>query len=89
MRLEQLQYFLEISKTGSIRKAADNLFISSPALSTALQNLEKELGFPLFKRQHSGVVLTSYGKKALAITQQIISITSQFSALAEDYQLGS
>lgn len=89
MRIEQLQYFTEIAKTGSIRKAADNLFISSPALSTAIHNLEKELGFPLFKRQHSGVVLTSYGQKALDLSQHILEITSKFDNIAQEYQFGS
>lgn len=88
MRIEQLHFFTEIAKTGSIRKAADNLFISAPALSSALQNLEKELGFPLFKRQRSGVVLTSYGKRALAISQSILELNDHFSIIASDYNNG-
>ncbi len=85
MRIEQLKYFVEIAKTGSIRKAADNLFISSPALSVALQNLEQEIGFPLFNRHHSGVTLTSYGQTAFELSKQILSLTSKFDQLAIQY----
>ena len=41
--LEQLNYVIEVSKTGSMNKAANNLFISQSTLSVSIQNLEKEL----------------------------------------------
>lgn len=86
MRLEQLKYFLEVSKTNSIRAAAENLFISSPALGTAIQTLEKELGFPLFERQRSGVSLTAYGQEALPLATQILNLSNKFHWIQTQYQ---
>ena len=62
MTLDQINYVLEIERTGSINKAATNLFISQSALSLAIQNLERELGQPIFVRSSRGVFPTPYGK---------------------------
>ena len=62
MTLDQINYVLEIERTGSINKAAANLFISQSALSLAIQNLERELGQPIFVRSSRGVFPTPYGK---------------------------
>lgn len=62
MRIEQLQYFLEIARTGSITAAADNLFISQQSLCTSLNRLEKEIGIKLFNRTKRGTSLTEDGR---------------------------
>ena len=46
MTIQQLQYVLEISRTGSVSKAAKTLYLSQPNLSNAIKNLENELGIP-------------------------------------------
>ena len=53
MTFEQLNYVIEVSKTGSINKAAVNLFVSQSSLSQAIQNLEKELGYEARSCNHS------------------------------------
>ena len=55
MRLEQLQYIIEIEKTGSISKAAENLYLTQPSVSAGVSALEKELKFKIFKRTKSGM----------------------------------
>lgn len=55
MELRQLEYFCEAAKHQHISKAADALFISQPALSRAIKNLEEELQVPLFVPQGRGV----------------------------------
>lgn len=72
MRLEQLYYFYEISKTQSISSAAENLFISQPSLSNAISSLEKELNIKLLIRSKSGVKLTEQGFEFLQLAQNII-----------------
>lgn len=62
MTLDQINYVLEIGKTCSFSKAANNLFISQSALSLAIQSIERELGRPLFSRTNRGVFPTPYGK---------------------------
>jgi len=62
MRTEQIQYFLETVKMGSVTKAANTLHISQPSLREAIINLEKELGEALFIRSKKGMILTDYGE---------------------------
>lgn len=62
MRIEQLEYFLEIAKTGSINRAAENLFLTQPGLSSAVKSMEKELDTTLLIRTSSGINLTRDGQ---------------------------
>lgn len=59
-------YFLAIAKHRSISKAAQELFISQPALSSYLKNLEKEIGTDLFDRSSSPMKLTPSGEMFLS-----------------------
>lgn len=86
MRLEHLMYFSEIARCKSLNKAAQNLFITQPALTSALDTLEKELGFKLLIRSYQGVALTPNGERLLSDCEQIFAITSQWKVLAEEEQ---
>ncbi|GEO24490.1 transcriptional regulator [Alicyclobacillus acidoterrestris] len=77
MRLEQLVYFVEISRLKSFSLAAQHLQISQPSVSQAITNLEDELGVKLFKRSRSGVTLTSTGEKLLKKAQSAINIVNE------------
>lgn len=72
MRLEQLEYLLEISKCHSLTLAADRLFITQPALSRAIISLEEELGVELLSRTSSGVSLTENAKILIPKIQKIL-----------------
>lgn len=61
MTFPQLQYLLEIHRTGSVTQAAKNLFVTQSSVSIALSSLEKELGFPIFIRSKKGLTLTQKG----------------------------
>lgn len=82
MKIEYFKYFLEICNCKSISKSAKNLYISQQALSSAIKNLENDLGASLFIRNQSGVVLTPYGESfknhATEIILQMESITKDF-----------
>ena len=58
MKLRNLIYFIEIEKCGNMSKAAEKLYVSQPALSKGMNELEKELGCQLFIRKASNIVLT-------------------------------
>lgn len=85
MRLEQLNYLLEITRLRSISRAAETLHISQPALSAAVKSLETELGRTLFKRTNRGISLTADGQKihdeAEAVLEVIGSWYSRPSAI--------
>lgn len=65
MTFQQLQYFLEVHKTGSFSQTAKNLDVSTSSISITIGNLEKELGYPLFIRTQKGLMLTANGRKVL------------------------
>ena len=66
MTTQQIQYILEVYRTGSISKAAGKLFLSQPYLSSAIRSLEEELGFPIFNRSNRGIQPTERGLLVLA-----------------------
>ena len=72
MRLTQLQYLVEIKKQGSISKAAQHLYIAQPSMSTAIRELEEELGYELMKRSKRGVTLTNLGEQAVQKAELIM-----------------
>ena len=61
MELRELKYFLAIAREESISKAAECLYITQPSLSRQMQNLEKEIGKPLFIRGSKKISLTQAG----------------------------
>lgn len=65
MTLEQFRYVLEVEKTGSINKAALNLFMTQSALSLSILSLEKELGYAIFSRTSKGMTVTPFGRSLL------------------------
>lgn len=75
MRLEQFEYIIAIAQYHSLSQAAKALFITQPTLSINLQNIEAEVGFPVFTRSYKGMELTGKGQElyeiALQIQQQI------------------
>lgn len=62
MRIEQIYYLVEVYKTRNISIAAENLFITQPAISKSLKNLEKELGVKLLVNSRYGVEFTAEGE---------------------------
>ena len=61
MELRELRYFLAVAREQSITRAAEHLYIAQPSLSKQMQNLEKEIGRPLFVRGSRRITLTENG----------------------------
>lgn len=83
MRLEHFHYIVEIARCKSMSKASKKLYITQPSLSTAIQNLEDELGFQIFKRSASGVALTDKGEQLLEIAENIVNQLERVKELAD------
>ena len=58
MNLTDLHYVVEIDKSGSISKAAKELYVAQPNLSKAIKHLEREFGISIFERSSKGVKAT-------------------------------
>lgn len=84
MTFQQLQYILEVQKTGSVSLAAKNLFVSSSSVSIALRALEKELGYPLFLRMQKGLIPTEQGKQVLDYADQLCRTHALLNAVGRE-----
>ena len=81
MNIQYLKYVVEVDKTGSINKAAKNLYMGQPNLSAAIKELEKELGISIFYRSKKGVFATKEGEKFLFHAKKIISQVNELKSL--------
>ncbi|HUG57579.1 MAG TPA: LysR substrate-binding domain-containing protein [Candidimonas sp.] len=70
--VRQLEVFVTISATGTVGAAAERLFVTQPAVSMALAELERQLNTQLFNRERGRLHLSSRGKELLPMAQEII-----------------
>ena len=82
MTLQQLRYVVAVAGSSSMNAASEKLFVSQPSLSSAIKELEKEVGITIFERTTRGVILTSEGEEFLGYARQILS---QVDLLEEKY----
>ena len=73
MTLQQLRYVTAIAETGSFNKAAERLFIAQPSLTSAIKELEKEIGMTLFLRSGRGATLTPDGSDFLPYARSVLT----------------
>jgi DNA-binding transcriptional LysR family regulator len=86
--LAQVEGFIEIAREGNMRRAAYALSISQPALTARLHGLEEELGTSLFRRSHSGMVLTPAGRAFLPHADRAIEAIQSGSSLVRELEFG-
>ena len=75
--LDQLKILQTISTEGSFKKAADKLYISQPAVSLQIQNLEKQLSLPLFYRDKRKARLTETGHLLIKYCERILTLCEE------------
>lgn len=71
MELRDLEYFAVVAEHGNLRRAAEALDLSQPALSKTLRRLEQAIGAKLVKRTPKGVELTTVGTAMLQHAQRL------------------
>ncbi len=77
MRYVQLRAFHYVAICGGFSRAAEELFLTQPAISDQVRKLEEEYDILLFNRQRKQVTLTPAGEKLLAITRRMFDTESQ------------
>ena len=85
MTIQQLRYVIVICEEGSLNKASEQLYIAQPSLTSALQELEKELGITIFNRSGRGVTPTNDGLEFIRYAREVVS---QYDNLLEKYGEG-
>ena len=81
MTFQQLTYVVEISKCGSINKAAHKLVLSQSGISSAVRELEEELGIQFFVRSNRGVEFTPEGKEFLSYAISLLEQKQRIESL--------
>jgi DNA-binding transcriptional LysR family regulator len=71
MEMQQVRYFLALARTLNFTRAAEAANVSQPALTRAIQQLEAELGGPLFHRERNNTHLSELGRMMLPYLEQI------------------
>lgn len=72
MNIQQLRYVVAIANSGTFREAAEKMYVSQPSLSISVRDLEKELGFKIFRRTSSGTFLTRRGMEFYEKAQELV-----------------
>ncbi|MFI6599528.1 LysR family transcriptional regulator [Nonomuraea sp. NPDC050536] len=82
-----LRYFIAVAEEGTLTRAADRLFVSQPALTKQIKQLEAQLGMRLFTRSKAGMALTEPGQ---ALAEKVPTLLAEWDrALRETRQVAS
>ena len=84
--LDQLKILQTIATEGTFKKAADKLYISQPAVSLQIQNLEKQLNIPIFYRNKRKARLTETGQLLIKYCTQILSLCEETCRAIDELQ---
>lgn len=82
MNINQIKYVLSLARFSSMREAASKLYISQPALSASIRDLEEELGILIFERSNRGIVLTDAGHEFISYAKKAVN---QYAILEDRY----
>lgn len=82
MNINQLKYVLEAATSSSMREASTKLYVSQPALSASIHELEEELGILIFERTNKGISVTDAGREFLSYAKKAVQ---QYEILEERY----
>ncbi|MFF4703141.1 LysR family transcriptional regulator [Streptomyces sp. NPDC001288] len=82
MRTEQLEYIAAVTRLGSLRRAADELRLSQPALSETVRNLERELGVDLLERKRTGATMSAAGQELMPRIVEVLEAVDRLRAAA-------
>jgi DNA-binding transcriptional LysR family regulator len=89
MRIEQLEYIQAITRLGSLRRAAEELHLSQPALSETVRNLERELGVEILDRHRSGARISEEGLELLPHIAAVVESVDRLRRAADDQHRSS
>ncbi|MBK5263888.1 MAG: LysR family transcriptional regulator, partial [Alphaproteobacteria bacterium] len=74
--LTALEAFVQVARLGSVKAAAEELALSTPALSRRVQALERFVGKPLFERKHQAIEINADGQRLLANIAPALDVLS-------------
>ncbi|HUH32271.1 MAG TPA: LysR family transcriptional regulator [Rhodanobacter sp.] len=93
----QLEVFVQVALHGSVRAAAEQLYLTQPAASMALAQMERQLGAPVFARERGRLWLNAHGRELLPLARELLERHAEFaraggaggSALSGELRVGA
>ena len=89
MRLSQLKFLVELKKHKTISETAQSLYVSQPSLSTAIKELEEELGFNIIERSNKGIQFTKRGEIVLKYSRDVMQAVNSIERLGRKQERGT
>ncbi len=86
MTLTQIEYVLAIAEHGSFVEAARKRYVTQPALTTQVKNLEEELGVMIFDRTKKPIIPTTIGKQIIEQAKEVANQSRKLHDLVGEYQ---
>jgi len=83
MTLNELRFIVAVAQERNFRRAAEKSFISQPALSLAIQKLEKELGLKIFERGKGEITMTVVGNDIIEQAQRVLEEAERIREIAK------
>ncbi len=83
IKTEQLYYLTQVAKYHSINKAAEELYMTKAAVSTAIKQLEKDCGYQILERTYRGVRLTEKGQRVIRLAEQVLSLCEEIEQMGK------
>jgi DNA-binding transcriptional LysR family regulator len=89
VELFQLRSFLRVAEAGSFTRAAEELYLTQPAVTQHVRALERELGVPLFDRTGRGAQLTSAGEALCRYVRRSVALLEECRQVLADLETGA
>ena len=86
--LRQLRYYKAVVENGSFSRAAETVYVSQPALSLQIRELEDTLGMPLLERESRGVILTPLGRDVHQQTLRVLDEVLLLETMGKRFEAG-
>lgn len=84
LTLQQLRLFESVARNGSFTRAAEEMFLTQPAVSIQVKRLEEQVGLPIFEQVGKKIFMTAAGKELFAASQDILSRVSDLKRELEE-----
>ncbi|WP_379358664.1 MULTISPECIES: LysR substrate-binding domain-containing protein [unclassified Paenibacillus] len=85
LNLEQMHHIVETARLKSLARAAESLHISQSGLSQSITALEKDIGYPIFKRSRLGAEVTPAGSRIIHFATQILELFDEMRGEAQHH----
>jgi DNA-binding transcriptional LysR family regulator len=82
--LKQIRVFVTVAQERTITAAAEKLFLSKPAVSMALAELEKQLGHKVFDRNNNRLLINEYGRRLLPLADELLTRSHNIEIIFDD-----